>query len=267
MNQDTYKVVLSGKLLNNQTMDVVKKRMAALFKTTAPVIEKLFARPNAVIKKNLPMEKANRYVKAIEKAGAACYLEKMASSPAGAPASQKTRPAPVAPAPQQTPVGTGLRVIPVQTAYKGEERFTPKPVDTLTASAGGLNFNTDDLLDVNYDQIAALAAYSPTETGNEGDGDPIRFLLFLKSTERPFVMDSRHIDYQAFQENPPSKPAGAFRGFLHFLCRQNTAMILEETTFDFLSGNELPKFDNEKAMKYATAIGMLIEEGGEGEEG
>ncbi len=267
MNQDTYKVVLSGKLLNNQKSDDVKQRMAALFKTTAPVIEKLFARRNAVLKKNLSLEKANRYVKAIEKAGAACYLEKMAPSAAVAPASQKSQPVQDAPAPPEAPVGTGLRVIPVQTAYKGEERFTPKPVETLTASASGLNFNTDDLLDVNYDQIAALAAYSPIDADNEANGNRIHFLLFLKDRERPFVMDSRHIDYHAFQENPPSKPAGAFRGFLHFLCRQNTAMILEETTFDFLSGNELPRFDNEKAKKYVTAIGMLIEEGGEGEEG
>lgn len=267
MTQDTYKVILSGKLLKNETMENVKNRMAALFKTSASVIEKLFERKNAVIKKDLSFEKATRYVTVIEKAGAACYVKKMATP------AEKTVPSPKNPIVQdkvispEAPAASGLKVIPVQTAYKGEDRFFPEQVVSLTASSSGLNFNKDSLIDVSYSKIAALAAYSPVVAGNESNGETILFLVFLKDMERPFVMDAHGIDYPAFQDNPPSKPAGAFRGFLHFLCRQNPSMILEETTFDFLSGNTLPRFDNEKAMKYATAIGMMIEEGGEGEEG
>lgn len=267
MTQDTYKVILSGELQKNEIMEDVKNRMAAIFKTSAPVIDKLFARKHAVIKKDLSFEKANRYVTVIEKAGAACYVKKMT-----APA-EKTAPPPKSPivqdkaASHEAPAASGLKVIPVQTAYKGEDRFFPEQVVSLTASPNGLNFNKENLLDVSYSQIAALAAYSPVVAGNESSGEAIHFLVFLKNMERPLVMDAHSIDYPTFQDNPPSKPAGAFRGFLHFLCRQNPSMILEETTFDFLSGNTLPRFDNEKAMKYATAIGMLIEEGGEGEEG
>ncbi len=267
MNQEMYKVVLSGKFLNNAAPIAVKQRMAAIFKTSGPVIDKLFARPNTVVKKDLTIEKANQYVRAIEKAGAACYLKKMAppgAAPAAAP--ETVSPTPNRQEPADTS-GPSLRVIPVQTTYKGEERFFPKQIEGIAASSNGLNLKTDDLLDVPYNRITALAAYSPSDAGSDVNGSPIHFLIFLKNMERPFIMDSRLVDYASFQENPPSKSAAAFRGFLHFLCRQNTGMILEETTFDFISGNELPVFDNEKAMKYVTAIGMLIEAGGEGEEG
>lgn len=273
MNQETYKVVLSGKTVKNKDMADVKQRMAALFKTSAPVIEKLFARRKPVVKKNLSLEKANRYAKAIEKAGAACYVKKMAPSAESPPAENPPEPpgTPQASQPEQdahaAPATQGLKVIPVQTTYKGEERFLPKPVEKLSASPTGLNFNAEGLLDVSYDQIAALASYSPITPENESSEASMQFLIFLKDMEQPFAMPSSVIDYHTFQENAPAKPAAAFRGFLHFLCRQNTTMILEETTFDFLSGNTLPQFDHDKAMKYITAIGRLIEEGGEGEEG
>lgn len=268
MNQETYKVVLSGKSVKNKDMAEVKQRMASLFKTSAPVIEKLFARRKPVVKKNLSLEKANRYAKAIEKAGAACYVKKMAPSAESPPEAPGT---PQASQPEQNthaaPTTQGLKVIPVQTTYKGEERFLPKQVEKLSASPSGLNFDEEGLLDVSYDRIAALASYSPITPGNESSEASMQFLIFLKDMERPFAMPSSVIDYHTFQENAPAKPAAAFRGFLHFLCRQNTTMILEETTFDFLSGNTLPQFDHDKAMKYITAIGRLIEDGGEGEEG
>ena len=272
MNQDAYKVVLSGKPVKNKNMDEVKARMATLFKTSVPVIEKLFSRGKPVVKKNLSLEKAKRYAKAIEKAGAGCYVKKMVPSADKAPQSEGImQPAQNTPTNTQTsdaaPAGQGLRVIPVQTAYKGEERFFPEQVEKLCASPGGLNFNKPDFLDISYSRIAAVASYAPVGQGNESSADSMQLLIFLKDMERPFAVDPSVIEYHTFQDNPPSKIAAAFRSFLHFLCRQNTTMILEETTFDFLSGNTLPQFEHDKAMKYTTAIGRLIEEGGEGEEG
>lgn len=263
MNKDTYMVVLSGDPAEYKNPEDVKKRMAALFKTSMPTIEKFFSRNKTIVKKDLDMETAKRYVRAIEKTGAVCFLKKMAP-PAETPGqSESSRDARAKPDSYTSPEGPGLKVIPVQTAYKGEDRFFPTQIEHLSASPNGLNINHDNLSDVAFSQINALAAYSPAEA----DEDSIRFLIFLKNRERPFAMDHTHIAYDTFQENPPPKFVAAFRAFLHFLCRQNTTMILEETTFDFLSGNALPRHGGEKAMKYATAIGRLIEEGSEGEEG
>jgi hypothetical protein len=259
MENDTYKVILSGKPAGNRDLEDVKRRMAALFKTSTAMIEKLFAGKQAVIKKNLNIETAKKYVAIIQKAGAECYVAKMADSAASA----TVRPPQEAPVHADAPAGPSLKVIPVQTTYKGEERFFPQQMDKLAASSNGMTFNAEGFVDIDYARIAAVAAYSPIES----NGESIRFLLYLKEHERPFVFDAGSIDYQSFQKDSPAKVPAAFRSFLYFLCRQNTGMILEETTFDFLSGNTLPGFTDEKAMKYVTAIGRLIEDGGEGEEG
>ncbi len=270
MNEDMYRVILSGNHLEDQGMEEVKNRMADLFKTSTAVIEELFSRQKAVIKRNLNIEAAERYAKAIKNTGAACYVEKMSNgdkrTPSPTPPSTNTRENQneVAAETDDAPSATGgLRVIPVQMTYKGDERFFPQQVDRLSAFRNGISFNEKDFSDVNYNQISALAAYAPPAPNN----DSIRFLVFLKNREQPFVLDAGNIDYSSFQSNPPIKTAAAFRSLLHFLCRQNATMILEETTFDFLSGNTLPEFSDDKAMKYITAIGRLLEEGSDDEEG
>lgn len=273
MARKMYKVILTGKSVNNKNLPDVKQRMARLFKTSAPVIEKLFAREKAVVKRGLTEDAANRYVSAIQKAGAECYTEEMASGPVAengkntSPLNETAGAGPEQDATQNQhhPQGNGgPRVIPVQTSYKPEDRFSPQPANRLSASPAGLDLGEAAFRDVRWERIAALAAYIPDE--GAGDED-IRFLLFLDGEKRPFLLDAKQIDYPAFQDSPPAKTASAFRGFLYFLCQKNDAMILEETTFDFLSGNTLPRFPEQKASKYATAIGLLIEDGGEGDEG
>ena len=283
MTRKLYKVVLTGKSINNENLPDVKRRMARLFKTSAPVIEKLFAREKAVVKRGLTEDAANRYVAAIQKAGAECYAEETASGPAAAPSPQATtvdnaaenrkNALPINEAgggdsteqDKAQPQGNGgPRVIPVQTSYKAEDRFSPRPAIRLSASPAGLDLGEEPFSDIHWERITALAAYIPDEGAGEED---IRFLLFVNDKMRPFLLDAKQIDYPAFQESPPAKTAAAFRSFLYFLCQKNNTMILEETTFDFLSGNTLPRFTEEKASKYATAIGMLIEDGGEGDEG
>lgn len=283
MTRKIYKVVLTGNSVNNENLPDVKRRMARLFKTSAPVIEKLFARKKAVVKRGLTEDAANRYVAAIQKAGAECCAEEMASDPDAEKSSQTTEEDNAAengksalprnddaagestePSPEQPQGNGGPRVIPVQTSYKPDDRFSPQPASRLKASPAGLDLGEEPFCDVHWERIAAIAAYIPDEGAGEED---IRFLLFLNDEKRPFLLDAKHIDYPAFQDAPPAKTAAAFRGFLYFLCQKNNTMILEETTFDFLSGNTLPRFPEEKAAKYATAIGMLIEDGGEGDEG
>ncbi|MEZ4576886.1 MAG: hypothetical protein R2875_02425 [Desulfobacterales bacterium] len=49
---------------------------------------------------------------------------------------------------------------------------------------------------------------------------------------------------------------------MHFLCKDNPSIILEETTLDFLSGSQPQVLDSGKVvMKLATGLGMLIESG------
>lgn len=266
MRTDTYKVVLSEKTTRNQNIQGVKHRLAALFNTSLPVIESLFSRDKAVIKRNLDLATANRYARAIEKAGAACYVEKMTrTAEKNGPAAPRVSPGQRDKPPEDPPrpAGNGIRVIPVQTAREAESRFFPRPVKKLSASPGGLSFNTGSLSDVPFSRIAALAAYRPAENG----GGPLRLLVFLAGMEPPLSVDSSGISYSSFHKSPPQKPASAFRGFLHLLCQENKNMILEEGTFDFLSGAPLPRFDAPQALKYATTVGRLVESGSKWEEG
>jgi len=247
MTEDKYQVLMTGELAAGRSIDEVKPRLAKLFKTTAEKIDGLLKRKNVVIKKNTDLETAKKYARAIESAGAVCRIDPPPAQPEVA-TQASTAAAAEAPAESAEP-----RVVPIHLMNKEEERFSPQMTDKISASENGLNLNIAELLDISYDQITSITAYSVDEKNI--------LLLFIDSQARPVACHIENISYSDFPIKQLPKPIATFRNFLYFLCRKNPSIFLEETTFDFLSGNQPQPLSAAKVEKLATNMGKLIESG------
>ena len=260
MTEIIYRVVLTGELAEGKLENEVKARMAALFKTSADKIGMLLEKPGTVIKKDINLETAKKYVRAILSTGAVCRIdppEKEMPAVNSLPSSgDVAQPAEVV-APEEDTGRAEPRVVVIQLLKKPEDRFTPQALEKVSGASNGINLNTSDVSEVSYDKIIALAAFEE----NDGTTEKTKLYFFISSIERPFVCDIDNVVFNDFPIKVFPKSIASFRGFLHFLCKKNLSIILEETTLDFLSGSQPQKLDSLKAMKLSTGMGQLIESG------
>lgn len=243
-----YKVICPGGIAPGADIEDVKKKMAALFKTDASRIEALLKQKGVIIKRDIDRKTAKKYAAAIERTGALCIIDPPENSSQPVAVTEQSRP-------KEETAPTEPQVVVIQLHQKGEERFSPEPVEKLDGATEGLIISNETPREIIYDQITAIAAYA--ETG----ADKNHLLMFLDSSERPFACDIEKITYSDFPVKVLPNSLASFRGFLYFLCRQNPAIILEETTFDILSGSTPKKMDADTVLKLATAMGHLIASG------
>ena len=255
MTDNIYRVVLTGNLAEGKSESEVKTRMAALFKTSPEKIAVLLNRGKTVIKKDINLATAKKYAGAILATGALCKIDPP-ETPADDPPDQMVEI--VSPAEAVTPEEDSgraePRVVVIPLSQKPEDRFEPKVLENVSGIAGGINLNMPSVSAVNYADILALAAFSDNSGGT-------RLYVFVNGVEHPFVCNIDHIAFDDFPIKVFPKSIASFRGFLHFLCKKNPSIILEETTLDFLSGSQPQELDSQKAMKLATGMGQLIESG------
>ena len=258
MTEKKYHVVFSGEVAEGEAIDNIKERMAVLFKTSSANIDALFKQKNAVIKRNVDEETAQKYVLMIRKTGAICRIAP--ADPASAPSSQAQKPpAPAeAPPPEKKAEPAGPRVVAIQLMHKGELVFAAQVIKKISMASHALNFNKMDIPEIPYKQIIAMAVYNEVdEDGQEKN----KLLLFAGVSKRPFVCNAENIDYSSFSIDGTKSLIASFRNFLYFLCRQNPSIFVEESTFDFLSGSSPQKLDQNTILKLSTNMGKLIESG------
>lgn len=257
MSENSYQVVLANDSAASGDIDSVKQKMATLFKTSVSKVEKLFQHPNPVIKRSIDLETAKKYERAINKTGASCRIESM--EPTGSSASTETeaRAESASDAGQSSDDASGPKVAPVQLLYKGEEAYSPRETDKITAADGGLDFNISGQSPVSFSQLSAMAAYTEVRKGEETD----KLLLFTSQHQRPFLCTVDNIAYPEFEIQTARNPMVGFRNFLFLVCRKQPGLFMEESTFDFLSGSSLHKLDPDKREKLATAMGKMMESG------
>ena len=268
MTEITYRVVFSGELASGMSEADVAARMAALFKTTADRMLLMLKRPGTIIKKDVDLETAKKYVKAISSTGAICKIDpaeplmepvvESHARPSSAPAEKlvpKSTPKPVVT--EQAAKSAEPRVVVIQLSNKPDNRFAPLLLEKISGSADCIDLNVNGISEILYDRIVALAAF------NENIGPEIKtkLLMFIRSIERPFSCDIDHIIYDGFPIKVFPKNIASFRGLIHLICKQNPSVILEETTLDFLSGSQPQQLDEQKMLKLSTGIGLLIESG------
>jgi hypothetical protein len=265
MTEKKFNVVFSGEVAQGESITAIKEKMAALFKTTAANIEALFNQKNAIIKRNVDHETAQKYVQMIRKTGAICRIvsaETAQTPPLQAP--KQPTPQAQRPAPAAKPVESekkaeqsGPRVVAIQLMHKGEMAFAPLVVKKISKGADSLNFNKMDIPETSYKHLIAMAAYNEVEDGQEKS----KLLLFANVSKRPIACNAEHIDYTSFSIDGTKSLIASFRNFLYFLCRQNPSIFVEESTFDFLSGSAMQKLDQTTILKLSTNMGKLIESG------
>ncbi len=253
MGGKKYKVICQGGIAPGADIEDVKKKMAALFKTDTSRVGALLQQKGVIIKRDIDLETAKKYAAAIKRTGARCVID---------PPEDSLQPVQVtgqSPLKEEAPP-TEPQVVVVQLHQKGEERFSPEPLEKLGGATEGLIISNGNPREIAYDRITAIAAYAESEVEKSGS-DKNHLLIFLDSSERPFACDIEKITYSDFPVKVLPNSLASFRGFLYFLCRQNPAIILEETTFDILSGSTPKKMDPDTVLKLATAMGHLIASG------
>lgn len=258
MTDNKYKVLCSGGVAEGENIDDVKARMAALFKTSVSKIEVLFQGKEAVIKRDVELETAKKYVRAILSTGAVCRID-----PPETPSPET--PSEVIPEdvvaevsePEEKTAYTEPRVVEVPLMRKGELKYAPQVIKKVTSASGGLNLNKMDQPEISYDQIISLTTYIEVKEGVE----TTMLHIYTTTNNRPYACDIKSIVFSDFPMKVGSNTTISFRNFLYFLCRQNPSIILEETTFDFLSGSQPQKLDGVKALKLSTGLGELIKSG------
>jgi len=258
MTENKYRVVLTGELAEGKSEDEVAARMAALFKTSPDKIGVLLKKQGTVIKKDINLATAKKYAGAILSTGALCKIDPPEeASPAGSTVNFSSEVAET-----EEVVVTGdkraePRVVVILLSQKPEERFSPVVLEKMSGTSGGITLDGANVPEVSYDQIMALATFAEKDGGEENT----KLFIFIRASECPFVCDIDHIVYADFPIKVFPKNIACFRGFLHFLCKENPSIIIEETTLDFLSGSQPQVLDSAKAMKLATGMGLLIESG------
>ncbi|MBB2496705.1 DUF805 domain-containing protein [Aquipseudomonas ullengensis] len=70
MTQARFKIVFSGELMPDMALDTVKDNLAQLFKSNRSRVESLFSGANVPIKRDLPEDEADKYLIALQNAGA-----------------------------------------------------------------------------------------------------------------------------------------------------------------------------------------------------
>ena len=115
MNNENFEVVFAGKLVPGAELEQVKAKVAAIFKTDAAKVAHLFSGNAVVIKKGIDQAMAQKYLAAMQSAGAVCEIRdasqaapvvaEVAAQPAVRPAPAKKAPTSNArPAPQTAPL-------------------------------------------------------------------------------------------------------------------------------------------------------------------
>ena len=256
MAEKRYHVVFSGEIVEGQSADPVKQRVAALFKTSARAIEPLFANKRSVIKKNVDAATAQKYAAALKRAGAICRIVSAQPPP---PAGSSSTPAAAQShlTDEEKPRQEGPRVITIPMLNKSEPDYAPQVIPKISGTSSGLKFSGDEGSEIPFNSVFAITVYNQNDAGDDVD----KLMMFIRSKKHPFVCEAPNIRYADFSLNENASPTASFRGFLYFLCRKNPALFIDESTFDFLSGSPPQKLNDAGALKLSTGLGKLIESG------
>ncbi|MDH5764728.1 MAG: ribosomal protein L7/L12, partial [Gammaproteobacteria bacterium] len=74
MDENTYQVIITNSLTDDQDKHLVIQKVAALFKISEEKAEQLISQPESVVKKNINKATAEKYQAAIQQTGAQCKI-------------------------------------------------------------------------------------------------------------------------------------------------------------------------------------------------
>ncbi len=245
MAEKKFRVVFSGKLAEGETLQKEKQQLAALFKIPEEKADALFKKNRSIIKQDLDLKTAQKYVQALASRGAVCMIEPMA------PADESPQAAAERNDEKQTKQGPRVVSLSLAEAQIG---FSPFVISKITGTPDGLNFNRAGMPETPFEQIRGLAVISQSA----GLEEKLSLLLFRASEKRPFLCDAKNIAYTDFPIKREASAIITLRHFIRFLCEQNPGLAIEKNSFDFLSGKPLKRLNPDDVLKLATGLGKSL---------
>lgn len=257
MGEKTYKVVFTGQFSDGLTRKDILDRLAQLLRKEPAEIRALFHAPGAVIIARTTQEMAQKYVTSLNQTGALCEARERQQSP------EEPKPGAVATQPEPTtnwasPPAAMVSVAPNPTSrpnqrpplktlvpISGPADITLSPLLCANAAGhpGGLSTNRKDWGTVLFSDIKMLAAFKSTEIADE-----IKLLLFPATSRRPLLIEANTIAFAQFPGVAAGKFLPTLRNFLIKIYRSNRAIVLDQTTAEFMKGGPPPQFSKDPVI-------------------
>ena len=200
---DHYKLVFDGKVLEGHHLDDVKKRLARLLKSDSKKIEQLFAEAPLTIKNDIDYPTASQYKEALRAAGVSCQIERIEINDVDAlppPLNPADRPpeagnAPTAGAPNNDAIsragirpgriwyGVAVLLIVVPIIFAGIKI----PLTLFSYFASGIEFTAPGVAELTINQPDKYIIWYTTFDGHSHPRDipqDIKIVVYNQNTER-----------------------------------------------------------------------------------
>jgi len=130
-----YNVVFNGEISNEYMFDDVKRNLAALFKIDEEKADRLFTRPQVVLKKGVDYESAQKYRQALlKKTGAICDVKEVVAASNPLSTDEAAPPNPKVQALQQQVPTAGSQQSALSTSEKTADIETPASAEQSSDS-------------------------------------------------------------------------------------------------------------------------------------
>lgn len=241
-----YTVVFTGKVRKGQDVQNVRRRLADIFKTDVRKISAIFLRDGSVIKRNLDYQKALQYVSAIKNAGAVCRIVEEEVE------QERKRPRPDT----ARPVEDSDRHPGIISIKLGTAQLTSAPVvsNRITGWSDGINLNRNEKQEVAYQEIALVSVFKNISSFQE----KYQLVFFVHNERRPYIVDGNLIAYSDFPIEREVSTIASLRSFLNHLCNKNKDILIEENTYEFISGKQPMTFNDDVVLLTSALARALV---------
>jgi hypothetical protein len=136
MAEKKFKIIFKGETIPDMDLARIKQNLAILFKVDVKQIEPLFTGKSIVLKDNVNLDFAQKYMFQMEEAGAICEIAEMETAPPPPPPAAAMPPEPAPPAqppkaaPPQTPPQPAKQVQQAPAAPPAQKPQPPKPTQS-----------------------------------------------------------------------------------------------------------------------------------------
>ena len=226
MNEKQYKIIFSGRLVPGVSGRQALDNLLRLSRKPPDDIRTLFSKPGRVLRRNLPLAKAEQILSDLMRAGVVCQIQEM---PLDSP--EKSPAIPVVATPRILSVveegPNVLTLVPITP----DSTLTPIDCGFLTAVDGGLETSRLDRSFIAYTDILAATLFASEEGGYD-----LMLLLFSVGNKRPLIIKGEKIAFSVFPDVPNECLSTSICNFLYFLAAQNPDFCVDEKTDLFMAG-------------------------------
>ncbi len=278
MTEPVYKIILSGETVPGHELGETKRKLSAIFKLSADVVDRYFVGRPIVVKSNTDLKTAEKYKAIFEKAGAVCSIKQVQQKETGKTLNSAAEPAAASSLPTQASLGPELPLQSTPASITDVERpqekpfgpvvitaqqkavslqYAPLPCRALSSAEGGLNFNRYGNESVFFSDILLISVYNIPS----GIKPKIRVMVFIRTQKKPLAVDADAIDFKGILGRQESDLYEALRQLIAELVKACPSLIVDYNTSVFLQGSG-PEMVRRDETFWASALGAALDDKG-----